>query len=202
MGFLADWLGQKLIGTIEIKFYGEEEASVQYNTQVTDNNQIEKDLMQLFTLYYARTLHDLGHSGEADALIAYIDTAIEEVLKESDNKRLSILGTGIKLVEIKDSPVKKLWSGQLLEKSKNRFIITHSTRVGEGYYAPVSTIMFFQYLVNNLSLPVLQFLLVSVGGINKYYREVDGYWKMASINEAPSYGIKLAMQFFSSLESK
>ena len=72
--------------------------------------------------------------------------------------------------------------------------------VGEGYYAPVSTVMFLQYLVKNLSEGTLMFLMLVLGGINKYYREVGDYSNMRSIVEAPNHGFTVATQILNSGE--
>jgi hypothetical protein len=97
MSFFMNLMGKKLLGTVEVRFYGENKSSVEYKTEATDKNQIENDLVQLFALYYSKTLSDLGRGEPADSLITYIQTAIKQVLSELDNNRVSIIGSEAKL---------------------------------------------------------------------------------------------------------
>lgn len=198
MGFFSNLMGQKLLGTATIKFYGEDEASVEYETEISDKEQKDSDLMQLFTLYYAKMLFNLNRGEHADQLIVYIQKAVESVMGKDGVSRASILATGQKLVEPKNSGSTKTYSGELFEKSnQTRIVQTHMDMVGEGYYAPVSTVMFLQYLINNLPEGLLVFLVLVLGGMNKYYREVGDYSNMRSIIEAPNYGFNVASQILS-----
>lgn len=109
--------------------------------------------------------------------------------------RANILSSEQKLVEPKTSGITKKYSGKLYEKpDQTRIIQTHIDLVGEGYYIPISTIMFFQYLINNLSDNSLIFLSLITRGMNKYYREVGDYSNMRSIIEAPNYRFNMATQ--------
>lgn len=198
MGIFSNLMGQKLLGTVTIKFYGEDEASVNYETEVSDKELKESDLMQLFALYYAKMLYNLNRGEHADQLIVYIQKAVESVMGKDGVSRVSILATGQKLVKPKTNGVTKKYSGELYEKSnQTRIVQTHMDAVGEGYYAPVSTVMFLQYLVNNLSEGLLVFLVLVLGGMNKYYREIGDYSSIRSIIEAPNYGFNVASQILS-----
>ena len=199
MGIFSNLMGQKLLGTAIIKFYGEDEASVEYETEISDKEQKESDSLQLFTLYYAKMLYNLNRGDHADQLIVYIQKAVESVMGKEGVNRASILASEQKLVEPKTSGVTKKYSGELYEKSnQTRIVQTHMDTVGEGYYAPASTVMFLQYLIKNLSEESLMFLILVLGGMNKYYREVGDYSNMRSIIEAPNYGFNVATQILSS----
>ena len=113
MGFFSNLTGQKLLGTATIKFYGEDEASVEYETEVSDKEQKESDLMQLFALYYAKMLYNLNRGEHADQLIVYVQKAVESVMGEEGVNRASILASGQKLVDSKSSGVTKKYSGEL-----------------------------------------------------------------------------------------
>ena len=226
MGFFSNLMGQKLLGTATIKFYGEDEASVEYETGVSDKDQKESDLMQLFALYYAKMLYNLNRGEHADNLIVYIEQAAEKAMskdlvgssiesrlhKEIENDvpeewnkllnaskksadRANILSSEQKLIEPKANGITKKYSGELYEKSnQTRIVQTHMDTVGEGYYAPISTIMFFQYLINNLSESSLVFLSLIIRGMNQYYGKAGDYSNMRSIIEAPNYGFSVATQ--------
>lgn len=188
----------KLIGTVKIKFYSEDEASVEYETDVSDKEQKEMDMIQVFALYYAKMLFNLNRGEHSDALIVYIQKAVSETMSGDGFKRPSILTSEQKLVEPKGNGSTKVYSGELFEKSnKTRIIQTHMDVVGEGYYAPISTVMFLQWLIKNLSDGSLVFLTLSLGGMNKYYREQGDYADMKSLIAAPNFGFSTAGQILS-----
>src|SRR3989344_1952805 len=199
MSVFSNILGEtKLVATIKIKFYGEDEVSVEYETDVLGQEQKEMDMTQIFTLYYAKMLYNLNRGEHSDALISYVQKAVSEIMPEDGFKRPSILASGQKLVEPKGSGATKVYSGELFEKSnKTRIIQTHMDVVGEGYYAPTSTVMFLQWLIKNLSDGSLVFLTLSLGGMNKYYREEGDYADMKSLIAAPNFGFALAGKILS-----
>jgi len=176
MGFFSNLMGQKLIGTLKIKFYGEDKASVEYETDALDKEQRESDLIQLFALYYAKMLFNLNRGQGADQLIIYIQKAVESVVSDKGIRRESLLVSEQKLVKPKNNDITKNYSGEFYEKSDNeRMVQIKMDLVGEDYYMPISTVMFLQFLVNNLSESTLMFLVLTIGGMNKYYRETGEY---------------------------
>src|SRR3989344_7297859 len=199
MGFLNNLMGQKLIATVRIKFYGEDDASIEYETDVSGQEQKEMDMIQVFALYYSKMLYNLNRGEIADNLVLYIKKATSNLIVQGEElKRPSILSSGQKLVKPKEIGAIKVYSGELFEKSnKTRIIQTHMDMVGEGYYAPISTVMFLQWLIKNLSDGSLVFLTLSLGGMNKYYREEGDYADMKSLIAAPNFGFALAGKILS-----
>lgn len=200
MGFFSNLTGQKLIGTAKICFYGEDKASVEYKTDVSDQEQREADLMQLFALYYSKILFNLNKGEIADGLILYMQKANAKIINASEDNimRENILSTGQELVETKVNDATKKYQGELFEKANGmRIVQTHMDMVGEGYYAPTSVIMFFQYLIKNLSENHLRFLLFVLAGINGYYSEIGDYSNIKSLSEAPSHGFNFGMKIIS-----
>ena len=161
MGFLSNLMGQKLVGTVKVRFYTEDEASVEYETDVSDQEQKEMDMNQVFALYYAKMLYNMNRGEYSDALIDYIQKAVSEIISDYGLNGLgrpsilaseSFLASEQKLVEPKRGDAIKIYSGELFEKSnKTRIIQTHMSVAGENYYMPMSTVMFLQWLVKNLS---------------------------------------------------
>jgi hypothetical protein len=204
MGLFSNLTGQKSIATIKIKFYGENEASIEYETDVSDQEQKEMDIIQVFALYYSKMLYNLNQGEIADNLILYIKKATSDlIIQEDELKRPSILSSGQKLVEVKESGVTKTYSGELFEKSnKTRIIQTHMDMGGEGYYAPISTVMFLQWLIKNLSDGSLIFLVLSINGMNEFYQKVGNYADIKSLVAAPNYGFSVAGQMLSEIEKE
>ena len=203
MGIFGNIFGEnKLVATVRIKFYGEDEASVEYTTDVSDQEQKEMDMIQVFALYYSKMLYNLNRGEIADNLVLYIKKATSDLIVQGEGlKRPSISSSGQKLVEPKESGSTKTYSGELFEKSnKTRIIQTHMDIVGEGYYAPISTVLFLQWLIKNLSDGSLVFLVLSVNGMNEYYQKVGNYADMKSLVAAPNYGFSVAGQMLSEIE--
>lgn len=191
------------LGTVYIKFYGENVASVEYETKITDKKQKESDLIQLFPLYYAKMLFNLNRGEFADNLIVYIQGVIPSVLnKKGQLKRTNIILSGQKLIEPKSNGITKKYLGELYENQNEvRYIQTHIDWGGENYYSPISTIVFIQYLINNLSKDNLISLLLIITGMNRYYQEAD-YSKLNSINDAHIYGLEFALQALKNIKNK
>jgi hypothetical protein len=192
---------KKLLGTIMIKFYGEDEASVEYKTDVLDNKR-DIDLMQLFTLYYAKILFNLNRGEHADQLILYVEKVIKDMTDKSGEtiNRINILATGQKLIKPKTDGITKKYSGELYEKSnKTRMVQTHMDMVGEGYYSPVSTVMFLQYLINELPEKFFLFFLFTLKGMNEYYQVIGDYSKIGSLIKAPNHGYSRATQILNKI---
>jgi len=199
MGFFSNLMSQELLGATIIKFYSENKASVEYKTEVSDKKQKESDLIQLFALYYAKMLYNLNRGEHADQLIIYVRKAVKSVMSEKGISRVSILASEQKLVKSKTNGVTKEYSGELYEKSnQTRIIQTHIDIGEEKYYAPISTMMFLQYLINNLPDELLIFLILILGGMNKYYQDGGDYSNIRSIIEAPNYGFNFATRILNS----
>ena len=205
---------KKLIGTVEIKFYGEDKASVNYKTDITDPEFIEHGKIELFVMYYAKMLYNLGKGQHSESFIEYVQKASDDTIKnaivgkkgergnleslgivKSEVKRPNILGTDQKLVDSETDNGGKSYIGKLYQKSDGSLIIqTDMGWGGEGYYIPVSVTMFLQYLINSLSEAMLAYLMVIINFMNKYYREIGSYSDIRSIIDAPNFGLDSAAQ--------
>ena len=201
---------KKLVGTIKIKFYGEDKASVTYKTDITDPEFIDHSKIELFAMYYAKMLYNLGRGEHADLLIEYIQKATDGSIKrafvenkktgelgivKSEIKRPHILGTVQKLVDSELGQETKTYTGELYQKSDGSLTIqTHIDWGGEGYYIPASVTIFLQYLINSLTEIMLAYLMVILIFMNKYYREMGSYSDIRSIIDAPTFGFNSAAQ--------
>ena len=57
------------IGSIEIKFYGKNKIFVNYSPAEKSPGSIEGQMIELFALYYAKMLYNLGKCPEAEDLL-------------------------------------------------------------------------------------------------------------------------------------
>ena len=119
---------KKLIGTVKIKFYGENKALVTYETDVIDPEFVAYSKIELFAMYYAKTLYNLGKSQHSELLIEYIQKAIDQTIKNafvenketgelgivrSEIKRPNILGSDQELVDSELGKETKTYTGEL-----------------------------------------------------------------------------------------
>lgn len=204
MGLLSKLNGNKLIGKVAIRFYNENEASVEYQTKNPNIKDLEFDQLELFLNYYAKMLFNFNKCNSADVLIEYVQEVAKNSFDDEGNPlRENILGSENKLVDLRNSKVLKEYSGDLYERpNKMKFAETHFTLVGEGYYNPVSVTMFLQYLVKNLSDEVFRLLMFSLCGMTKYYTENGKYYEISGMIEAPQYGITFACEVLEELNKK
>lgn len=228
---------KKLIGSIEIRLYGEDVARVSYKSDITDRETTEQNKMNLFVMYFSKILFNLGKRREADKLIedmhqTSIETLKGAIAKNENDGSVAIIKSGIKRLNLlKDSPKLvdnenakeidkfmkkivfnapegeklqgtatnniKLYKGELYGKSDESKIIQTSMSKGEEeLYAPLSVMVFFQYLINNLSVETLSYLMSVLQFMREYYKEVGDYTDIASITKASDYGFERANDFF------
>lgn len=180
-------MNQNFIGTVKIKFYDQDTASVEYKANCDDKGKIEEDLIDLFTLFYAKVLFNLGKSKIADSLIQYVQNAYNDVIKKDQLKRASILGSKLALVQpINTTAIKNC----VVDYFKNRDGLTAVSiqldLIGEGYYAPTSVIILLQYIINFLKPKLLTLFMYELRAMNDYYKRIN-YYTEEGLNGAPSY---------------
>lgn len=192
-------MNKNLIGAVKIKFYDQDTASVEYETNCNDKEKIEEDLMDLFTLFYAKILFNLGKSKTADSLIQYVQNAYNDVIKEDQLIRASILGSKLMLVQPINTTVIK---NCVVDYFKNRDGLTAVSikldLIGEGYYAPTSAIILLQYIINFLQPKLLILFMYELRAMNDYYKRIN-YYTEEGLNGAPSYAYGLSLLHASKL---
>ena len=203
---------KKLIGTIKIRFYGEDKTSVVYDTNIADQKLIDDNKTILFMMYYAKILYNLNKGKHADLLIELIQRVVNEGTKQvfvkdkktgeigyvkSKTKRPNILGTGQALVSSGSKELTNIYVGELYQESDDSLNIkTHMGYGGAGYYAPVSVTMFLQYLINSLPESKLLRLMAMLYFMNNYYQETGKYYEIHSTIDAPTFGINSTSRLF------
>lgn len=200
MGFLSNiFRSKKCIGTLEIKFYSEDTFSVLYNTDVTNRKVKELDLIQLFTLYYAKMLYNIGPMRNPAGFVAdQLIVTMEGILRDKGKKgrKTNILQKGQKIIEPQSISETKVYTAELYKQpDRTRVIQTRMSWGEEGYYAPMSVVIFLQYLNKALPRNKLNFLEVALLSMNKYYQELGSYMDVRSIIEASKFGLDTAATF-------
>ena len=201
------------IGSIEIKFYGKNKIFVNYSPAEKSPGSIEGQMIELFALYYAKMLYNLGKCPEAEDLLYTIRDVMDRSMKKafavhsqtgeiaivkSEIKRPKVLQSNQKLLkqEPKEQP-DKIYKGKLYQRRDGSLIILTDMSWGEeDYYAPLSIRALLQHLINSLSKESLSYLMTVLFYMHHYYQEIGEYFNMKSIIEAPHYAFICAAEFF------
>ena len=207
------FISKKPIGSAEIKFYGKNKILVNYSPAEKALGSIEGQMIELFALYYAKMLYNLGKCPEAEDLLYTIRDVIDKSMKKafavhpqtgdvaiikSEIKRPKVLQSKQKLLkqEPKEQP-DKIYKGTLYQRSDGLLIILTDMSWGEEkYYAPLSVRAFLQHLINSLSKESLSYLMTVLFYMHHYYQEIGDYSNMKSIIEAPHHAFICAAEFF------
>src|SRR3989339_342878 len=92
----------------------------------------------------------------------------------------------------------KKYEAEFFEKSQDiRYIKTSMSSGEETYYAPLSVVVFIQYIINNLAFENLAYFIIVLASANKFYKEIGDYSNIQSTTEAPKYAFMLTAQRFS-----
>lgn len=191
------------IGNVEIRFSekkGIESAYIQYVTKKKREDEIQMDLIYLFCLYYAKMLFNLGSGEYSDALIKHVQAISSNMFNpKADLFKLKdgILPADVQLSDKHPKTVLKTYSAKLIAKENGTLTInTYFEPIGEGYYAPISTLALLQWTLNKIEIGLGMYLFTAILGMNKYYREVQDYAELESVIKAPTYGLQLATEMF------
>lgn len=201
------------IGSIEIKFYDKNKIFINYSPAEKAPGSLEGQLIELFALYYAKILYNLGKSSEAENLLYTIRDVMDKSMKrafaihpqtgeiaivKSEIKRPKVLQRNQRLLrqEPKEQP-DKIYKGKLYQRSDGSLIIlTYMSWGEENYYVPLSIKALLQYLINSLSKESLSYLMTVLFYMHQYYQEIGEYFRMKSIIEALHYAFICAAEFF------
>ena len=189
----------------KIAFVSDTSALVLYKTNIDDEDINQVNMINLFLIYYAKILYNIGYSSMADNLIQQMQNIFEESHKSMywiDNQIANILG-GNKLLDIAEvNKVKKVYNIELHENNGKQIIQTYMTSGNTKHFAPLSVLMLLQDLINILQYGARMYLLMSVAGMNQYYREKGRYYRIKSIVEAPQFGMFIAQHIMSGDKNK
>jgi hypothetical protein len=189
MGLLSTLSGRKLVGTVRIRFYSENDVSVEYKTSESDHDKRVQDVIKLFSLYYSKMLYNLNRCQAADSLIEDVEKVANSFIRETERKKIHIDTRGRKLIPRQDGSVVKEYTGELYSKSSDTATIqTHMSFGEEELYSPASTLVFLKYLTEVLAWESLLTLGMILRGMNNYYNNIGHYSEVRSILAASDYG--------------
>ncbi len=185
----------------KIVFSKDGSAQVTYQTfgtsaQDTVGNKIESALV-----FYAYVMNKLDDATRK-ALMGEVQASVTKIATEQGMVRADLI-RGVPFIKplSQDPPADglKISFADLAGKG-------HSLEVtpvdGGGLPMASAVLYYFQDLVKNLPENGVRLLVLSMGGMNKWYRELGQATDPASVTKAPSYGLNVAVEILQKLSKK
>lgn len=200
--FLNSLMHKSYLLKVKINFrnlYGPDNYDVEYETTKFIPNPTNRDLIQLFSLYYSKTLYNMAQVPNCGVLIKIMKDVTTNDFRERKNKLTEHINN--RAIEL-DKPellkelktMEKEYGGKLhgdLNKIEQRYITTDIAWGAENYYLPLSVLVFLSDLMNKMEINDTASLCTCVQGINDYF-DKNGYSKLSSVNESVMFGLEQA----------
>jgi len=197
----AEAQAAKTLLDTKIVFGKDGTAQVSYDVhgaspQDTETNKIESSLV-----FYALAMNKLDPEA-ATALMNQVQNIVSKVATEQGMVRADV---------VKGNPLLKPLSAAPVEQTVN---LSFASVPGSGHSLEVkpetldaklwaaATIYLLQDQVKRLGESGLRLLVLAMGGMNKWYREIGKANDPQSVSKAPSYALNLAVDILQKLGSK
>ncbi|HCU24714.1 MAG TPA: hypothetical protein DF383_06835 [Deltaproteobacteria bacterium] len=181
----------------KIVFSKDGAAQVSYGVRSGSAQDIETNKIETSLVFYALAMNKLG--AEGSALMNQVQSIVTRVATEQGMVRADI---------VKENPLLKPLQAAPVEQTVNLIFASaggsgHSLEVkpetlDAKFWAP-ATIYLLQDQVKNLNESGLRLLVLAIGGMNKWYREIGKAADPQSVSQAPSYALNLAVDILQKL---
>jgi hypothetical protein len=176
-------------------------AKVSYNDYGSKAEALESSKIESTLIFYALAMNKTD-ADTSKALMNQVQGAVSKIATEQGMVRADI---------IKGNPMLKAVQGAAAEQTINLAFAELSGKGGHSlelkpenldskYLAP-ATLYLIQDQVKNLSESGVRLLVLSMGGMNKWYREIGKASDPDSVGKAPSYALNLAVDILQKLSA-
>ncbi len=188
------WAQTPEIKLVDIQILFDPAMGVQTKLQNLSPNTTEQEShkIQSILLWYAHVLHRLGTSETGLKLREEVQKDIQLVATPQGMVRANLLAKSSFLTNVTSKGLKK-WEGALVSLPGQGTSLNFP--IGKDdieMYGPASTLGLIQEGVKGLSESGLRLFVLSLGGMNKWYREIGKPSDEQSIIKATSYGLTIA----------
>ena len=185
----------------KIVFAPDGQAKVSYNDYGSKAEALESSKIESALIFYAVAMNRLDlETGKS--LMNQIQGAVSKIATEQGMVRADI---------VKANPILKPVQGAAAEQTVTLAFAELAGKGGHSlevkpenlevkYLAP-ATLYLIQDQVKNLSESGLRLLVLSMGGMNKWYREIGKASDPDSVGKAPSYALNLAVDILQKLSA-
>lgn len=184
-----------------IAFAPDGTAKVSYNDFGTKAEALESSKIEATLIFYALAMNRVDlETGKA--LMNQVQGAVSKIATEQGLVRADITKANPLLKPVQGAAAAQsvaLAFAELPGKGGHSLEVKPEN-VDAKYYAP-ATLYLIQDQVKNLSESGLRLLVLSMGGMNKWYREIGKASDPESVGKAPSYALNLAVDILQKLSS-
>lgn len=193
--------GEKnLLGT-KILFNEQGKAKVSYNIQGQSVPDITSNKIQSAMIFYAFAMNRIP-DGERVPLMNQMQKLISRVATEEGIQRPDIILGNPLLAKIGSDAKGKGFELDFGAISGQGNSLDVKPLAGSDNIWGPSVIYLFQDLIKNVPDSGLRLVALSLGGMNKWYREKGKASDPNSVSQAPAYGLNLAVDILSKLSGQ
>ncbi|HEX5033211.1 MAG TPA: hypothetical protein VFW62_01910, partial [bacterium] len=183
----------------KIVFAPDGQAKVSYNDYGSKAEALESSKIESTLIFYALTMNKVDLD-TGKALMGQVQGAVSKIATEQGMVRADIVKANPMLKPVQGAPAEQsvtLAFAELAGKGGHSLELKPDN-LDVKYLAP-ATLYLIQDQVKNLSESGLRLLVLSMGGMNKWYREIGKASDPESVGKAPSYALNLAVDILQKL---
>ena len=183
-----------------IIFSKDGKANVQYTTFASSREDADTNKIQSALIFYAIAMNKLSEP-ERKTLMGQVQASVSKIATEKGLVRADLLQGVSWIKPLKSEPLKdgiQLKFSEISGKSTSLEMIPQD---GGAQPLDAAAMYMFQDLTKNLSEPGLRLMVLAMGAMNKWYREIGQASDPQSLAKAPSYALNLAADIVEKLKS-
>jgi hypothetical protein len=198
---LAIGQSSKSLVQTTISFAKDGSAKVTHQSLKASPDEVSTVKIETAMLFYAYTMNKLDSVGQK-ALMNQVQSVVTKVATDNGLVRANFLANNPVLQTYKRNPVEQNLQITLSEiKGLGHQIVVTPGSPPAASLSP-AVLYLFQDLTNFLPEGGLRLMVLAMGGINKWYREIGQASNPDSIIQAPAYALNLAVDILSKLSGK
>ncbi len=190
----------KTLLTAKVVFGPDGVGKVTYDTKGQVGKDLDGNKIQSTLVFYALAMNHLD-ADSGKALINQVQTAVTKVATEQGMIRADIVKSNPLLKPLLDAPAEQTLQIDYTElPGKGLGMEVKPENFDTKFLAP-TTLYLIQDNIKTLSESGLRLMVLAMGGMNKWYREVGKASDPDSVSKAPSYALNLAVDIVEKLGS-
>ncbi|MFO1462814.1 MAG: hypothetical protein U1F66_03490 [bacterium] len=176
-------------------------GKVSYDTKGITGQDVDSNKIQSTLVFYALAMNRLDlDSGKA--LINQVQAAVSKVATEQGMVRADIVKGNPLLKPLLDAPAEQSIELTFSEQPGKGVALEVKPEGFDAKFLAPTTLYLIQDNIKTLSESGLRLMVLAMGGMNKWYREVGKASDPDSVSKAPSYALNLAVDIVEKLGGK
>lgn len=191
---------EKTLLATKIAFGPDGVAKVTFDTKGNQAPEAESSKIQSSLVFYALAMNRLD-ADSGKALLNQVQGAVGKIATEQGMVRADLVKGNPLLKPLQSAPAEQTLDLIFSQVGKSNTVELKPDTVDPKFLAP-AVIYLFQEETKTLSESGLRLLVLAMGGMNKWYREVGKASDADSVAKAPAYALNLAVDILEKLGSK